>query len=137
VRREISFYISNLEQKTQPARASSREVAGVSPNGKRNSSHANFERRCEMSGRNFILEGADVEQKNFAGKPIMKGWRHYRCIFGGRVANVIALEMSPEMAAANYGAKLFQRGQWEDFSRDPLPGHFHQPKFEILEEMEK
>ena len=84
---------------------------------------------------NFILEGADVDQKNVRGKKICAGWRHYKMIFGGRSANVISTPEGIAASAARYAAKLFPRGTWEDFQRDPLPGSFHFVRLDIAEEI--
>lgn len=88
-----------------------------------------------MSFKNFILEGADVVQRNFAGKRIMEGWRHYRCIFGGRSCSTIALPFTAEVALKKYQAKFYPRGTWEDTSREHLPDQMPFPKAEIVAEI--
>ena len=84
---------------------------------------------------NVILEGAHVEQRNYKGGVIMPGWRHYRCIFGGRVANTIGLPITGEIAARNFKAKLYRRGEWE-IEGTEQPGAFALMRPEIAAEIE-
>ncbi len=82
----------------------------------------------------FILEGADLDQRNAAGKPILSGWRHYRFIRAGRGSNLISHPITPEKAA-QLGAKLFPRGSWEDTSREVPPDMFPFPTAAVAEEI--
>lgn len=86
---------------------------------------------------NFILEGPLVKQSTLKGRPIMAGWRHYRCIFNGRGCNTLALAsaMNAATAAKNYQAKFFPAGTWEDASREVPDGFMPFPKAEICNEI--
>ena len=85
--------------------------------------------------KTFILEGADVDQKNGAGMPIMRGWRHYKIMHNGEIYCPIMPAKSATAAAAEYGAKFFPRGTWEDTSREVEPGFFPTMKAEIEREI--
>lgn len=94
---------------------------------------AGMERRGGV--KTFILEGGDIDQKNLFGKPIMRGWRHYKVVSNGKTAGVISQRLTVEKAAAEFSAKLFPRGTWEDPTKQPQPGFFPFPRQEIAQEI--
>jgi len=85
--------------------------------------------------KTFILEGGEIEQKNIFGKPIMRGWRHYKVISNGKTAGVISQRLTVHKAAMEYNAKLYQSGTWEDETKQPQPGFFPFPRSEIAQEI--